>query len=118
MDVVLLEVGMGGQYDATSVIEKPTVCGITSLGYDHMPLLGKTLAEIAWHKAGIMKVRCARTHPSAGDLFPTTNFLGTASQGCRPTQSPKQTRPCQYSGSARSNCRSIACDGNLAYLSC
>ncbi|TPX64289.1 tetrahydrofolate synthase [Spizellomyces sp. 'palustris'] len=56
VDVVLLEVGMGGQYDATSVIEKPTVCGITSLGFDHMPLLGKTLPEIAWHKAGIMKV--------------------------------------------------------------
>ncbi|KAJ3181786.1 Folylpolyglutamate synthetase [Geranomyces variabilis] len=55
VDVVLLEVGMGGAYDATNVIERPVVCGITSLGFDHVPLLGHTLADIAWHKAGVMK---------------------------------------------------------------
>ncbi|KAJ3149523.1 Folylpolyglutamate synthetase [Geranomyces michiganensis] len=55
VDVVLLEVGMGGAYDATNVIEQPVVCGITSLGFDHVPLLGHTLADIAWHKAGVMK---------------------------------------------------------------
>ena len=35
---------------------QPLVCGVTSLGYDHTSLLGKTLKEIAWHKAGIFKV--------------------------------------------------------------
>ncbi|KAI8821993.1 Mur ligase [Fimicolochytrium jonesii] len=55
VDAVVLEVGMGGEYDSTNVVEKPIVCGITALGYDHTPLLGTTLAEIAWHKAGIMK---------------------------------------------------------------
>jgi folylpolyglutamate synthase len=51
-----MEVGVGGEYDATNVFEKPVVTGITSLGFDHMALLGDTLASIAWHKAGIMKV--------------------------------------------------------------
>ena len=56
VDVAIMETGMGGSYDATNVIQRPIVCGITSLGFDHMAILGTTLAEIAWHKAGIMKV--------------------------------------------------------------
>ncbi|KFK35117.1 hypothetical protein AALP_AA5G238200 [Arabis alpina] len=55
VDVVILEVGLGGRFDATNVIQKPVVCGITSLGYDHMEILGHTLAEIAAEKAGIFK---------------------------------------------------------------
>ncbi|CAN8268056.1 unnamed protein product [Cochlearia groenlandica] len=57
VDVVILEVGLGGRFDATNVIKKPIVCGITSLGYDHMEILGHTLAEIAGEKAGIFKSR-------------------------------------------------------------
>ncbi|KAL6503728.1 hypothetical protein OROGR_025651 [Orobanche gracilis] len=41
VDVAILEVGLGGQFDATNVVEKPIVCGITSLGYDHMEILGR-----------------------------------------------------------------------------
>eukprot|EP00897_Mesotaenium_endlicherianum_P007724 jgi/Mesen1/6980/ME000362S06109 len=55
VDVALLEVGIGGRYDATNVVKAPAVCGVTSLGYDHMELLGNTLAEIAGEKAGIFK---------------------------------------------------------------
>ncbi|TPX45785.1 tetrahydrofolate synthase [Synchytrium endobioticum] len=55
VDVAIMETGMGGVYDATNVIHRPVVCGISSLGFDHMAVLGKTLSEIAWHKAGIMK---------------------------------------------------------------
>ncbi|KAJ3190306.1 Folylpolyglutamate synthetase [Gaertneriomyces sp. JEL0708] len=55
VDIVLFEVGMGGQYDSTNIISKPVVCGITSLGLDHIPLLGRSLEDIAWHKAGILK---------------------------------------------------------------
>ena len=57
VDVTVLEVGIGGQYDSTNVVEKPVVCGVTSLDIDHTNLLGHTLEEIAWHKAGIFKVR-------------------------------------------------------------
>ncbi|KAK7094761.1 hypothetical protein V1264_006266 [Littorina saxatilis] len=55
VDVVLLEVGIGGQYDSTNVVSSPVVCGISSLDLDHTSLLGHTLEEIAWHKAGIFK---------------------------------------------------------------
>eukprot|EP00123_Amoebidium_parasiticum_P018041 comp24078_c1_seq1/m.43342 comp24078_c1_seq1/g.43342 ORF comp24078_c1_seq1/g.43342 comp24078_c1_seq1/m.43342 type:complete len:568 (-) comp24078_c1_seq1:241-1944(-) len=52
---VVLEVGIGGEYDPTNVVARPVVCGLTSIGYDHQRMLGSTIAEIAWHKAGIMK---------------------------------------------------------------
>ncbi len=55
VDVAILEVGIGGTYDTTNIVRKPVVCGITSLGIDHTALLGNTVEEIAWHKAGIMK---------------------------------------------------------------
>lgn len=55
VDVAILEVGLGGTWDATNVVPAPVVCGITSLGYDHMDILGHTLTLIAGEKAGIMK---------------------------------------------------------------
>ncbi|XP_073267046.1 folylpolyglutamate synthase isoform X3 [Populus alba] len=55
VDVAILEVGLGGKFDATNVVQKPIVCGIASLGYDHMEILGDTLAQIAGEKAGIFK---------------------------------------------------------------
>uniref|UniRef100_A0A7N0UVQ6 Folylpolyglutamate synthase n=1 Tax=Kalanchoe fedtschenkoi TaxID=63787 RepID=A0A7N0UVQ6_KALFE len=56
VDVAILEVGLGGRFDATNVVQKPVVCGISSLGYDHMEILGNTLGEIAGEKAGIFKL--------------------------------------------------------------
>ena len=55
IDVAVVEVGIGGRYDATNIVP-PTVCGITSLGLEHTDILGDTLTKIAYHKAGIMKV--------------------------------------------------------------
>ncbi|XP_078382408.1 folylpolyglutamate synthase, mitochondrial-like isoform X2 [Oculina patagonica] len=55
VDVVILEVGIGGAYDSTNIIRKPVVCGVTSLGMDHVSTLGGTLENIAWQKAGIFK---------------------------------------------------------------
>ena len=54
-DVIILETGLGGRLDATNVIQKPALCVITEIGYDHMEYLGSTLAEIAGEKAGIIK---------------------------------------------------------------
>lgn len=55
VDTAIYEVGVGGKYDSTNVVEKPTVTGITSLGIDHTLMLGDTIELIAWNKAGIMK---------------------------------------------------------------
>ena len=52
---VVLEVGLGGRFDATNVIAKPAVTAITNIDYDHTEILGKTLKEIAYDKAGIVK---------------------------------------------------------------
>jgi dihydrofolate synthase/folylpolyglutamate synthase len=54
-DYLLLEVGLGGNFDATNVISKPAVTVITSLGLDHQQYLGETIQEIAFAKAGILK---------------------------------------------------------------
>ncbi|KAL7583384.1 hypothetical protein Lser_V15G44164 [Lactuca serriola] len=55
VDVAIMEVGLGGKFDATNVVQNPIVCGISSLGYDHTEILGDTLALIAGEKAGIFK---------------------------------------------------------------
>ncbi len=54
-DIVVLEVGMGGKFDATNVIDCPECALICSIGFDHMDFLGNSLAEIASEKAGIIK---------------------------------------------------------------
>jgi len=54
-DVVLLETGLGGRFDATNVIAKPAVTALSSISMDHMQYLGETLALIAGEKAAIMK---------------------------------------------------------------
>ena len=54
-DLVVLEVGLGGRYDATNVIPVPEVAAITSISFDHRDFLGTTLAAIAGEKAGVMK---------------------------------------------------------------
>ncbi|RHZ02578.1 hypothetical protein DYB35_010117 [Aphanomyces astaci] len=55
VDVVILEVGLGGRLDATNVVKNPVVCGITTLDLDHTRVLGDTIDKIAREKAGIMK---------------------------------------------------------------
>ncbi|VDN51557.1 unnamed protein product [Dracunculus medinensis] len=55
VDVAIIEVGIGGEYDCTNVILNPVVCGITRLDLDHTSILGNTIESIAWHKAGIFK---------------------------------------------------------------
>jgi len=56
-DALILEVGLGGKYDATNVIQKPKVTIITPVGFDHMEFFGNSLADIAAEKAGIIKPR-------------------------------------------------------------
>ncbi|MEF9992371.1 MAG: folylpolyglutamate synthase/dihydrofolate synthase family protein [Peptostreptococcaceae bacterium] len=58
VDFVALEVGLGGRYDATNVIEKPIVSVITSISMDHIGVLGDTLGKIAFEKGGIIKENC------------------------------------------------------------
>jgi dihydrofolate synthase / folylpolyglutamate synthase len=54
-DVVLLETGLGGTFDATNVIDQPLASVLMPISMDHMQFLGNSLVEIAANKAGIMK---------------------------------------------------------------
>jgi folylpolyglutamate synthase len=81
VQVWILEVGMGGRYDATNcwdmiadddadadntaTISTTTVCGVTCLDLDHTRVLGNTLEQIAWEKGGIFSVR---KEPSVGPV--------------------------------------------------
>ena len=55
VDYIVLEVGLGGRFDSTNIIEKSLASVIATIDYDHMDVLGTTLAEIAYQKAGIIK---------------------------------------------------------------
>lgn len=54
-DLVLLETGLGGEFDATNLVPKPALTAITPIGIDHVQFLGPTLSQIAKAKAGIIK---------------------------------------------------------------
>ncbi|CDO95840.1 unnamed protein product [Kluyveromyces dobzhanskii CBS 2104] len=66
----IYEVGVGGEFDSTNIIQKPTVCGVSALGIDHTFMLGDTIEEIAWNKGGIFKEGApaftAKSQPEAG----------------------------------------------------
>lgn len=54
-DIVILETGLGGRWDATNVIEKPICSVLTSIDFDHTKILGETIEKIALEKCGIIK---------------------------------------------------------------
>lgn len=71
VDVAVIEAGLGGRFDATNVIS-PILSVITSIGLDHMAILGDTLEEIAQEKAGIIKPGVPLVvGPSAARFFPS-----------------------------------------------
>src|SRR5579872_4429786 len=72
VDIAIVEVGLGGRLDSTNII-RPDLSVITNIGYDHMNLLGDTLAAIAFEKAGIIKPRVpvviGEYHPETAPIF-------------------------------------------------
>jgi dihydrofolate synthase/folylpolyglutamate synthase len=54
-DLVVLETGMGGRFDATNIIKRPLLSVITKISLDHTQILGTTMENIAFEKAGIIK---------------------------------------------------------------
>ena len=66
-DVLLLEVGLGGRFDATNVIDHPVASVVTPVSMDHMDYLGDTVAKIAGEKAGIIKRGCPAVFAAQND---------------------------------------------------
>lgn len=71
IEVGVIEVGMGGRYDATNAITDPYVTVITKIGLDHQSFLGETVKEIAYQKAGIIKtgVTCIVDGTNTSEVF-------------------------------------------------
>ena len=85
-DVVCLEVGMGGRFDATNVISSPIVSVIVSISFDHVNILGDTLEKIAFEKCGIIKpTRPVVTYPEQDDDVLAVIMEQCAVKGCRLT---------------------------------
>ena len=83
VDAVVLEVGLGGRLDATNVIRSPAVCGVTSLGLDHVEVLGDTVGKIAREKAGIFKPHCpAITSPQVPEAMASLQTRAAEVDGC------------------------------------
>ncbi len=66
-DVLLLEVGLGGRYDATNVVDRPLASIVTPVSLDHVEFLGDTVEKIAREKAGIFKRGCLAVIGMQGD---------------------------------------------------
>ena len=92
VDVVVLETGLGGRLDSTNIVT-PVLSIITNIGLDHCDMLGETLSEIAFEKAGIIKPRVpvvvGETHPETTPVFerkvlytnlPEPAFMGNRSE--------------------------------------
>ncbi len=75
VDIAVIEVGLGGRLDSTNIIV-PEVSVITNISRDHMNILGDTIEEIAFEKAGIIKnavpVVIGETHPATAEIFRET----------------------------------------------
>ena len=82
VDVAVIEVGLGGRLDSTNVIT-PLISVITNIGFDHTDILGDTLEQIAYEKAGIIKsgvpVVVGETQPETEPVFRETAALANAS---------------------------------------
>ncbi len=80
-DIVVLETGLGGQLDATNVIDRPLAAVITSIGLDHTEVLGNTLESIAVNKCGIIKPGCDVICPPLPDAVHEIIVKTCARQG-------------------------------------
>jgi dihydrofolate synthase/folylpolyglutamate synthase len=58
VEVAVIETGLGGRFDVTNIIKKPLVCAITSIAKEHQEILGNTIEQITFEKAGIIKKNC------------------------------------------------------------
>ena len=76
LDVIILEVGMGGRFDATNILDmdgRNAVCGVTLLDLDHTRVLGDTLEQIAWEKGGIFQAIKGQSDYDESTQQPTTD---------------------------------------------
>lgn len=80
VDYAVVEVGLGGRYDSTNVIENPTCTIITTIDFDHTERLGNTIEKIATEKAGIIKPDCPVVINATNKGFETIKSIASDDQ--------------------------------------
>ena len=89
-DVIILETGLGGTYDATNIMPRKNLCIITQIGLDHMAQLGNTIAEIASEKAGILRENTPVIYRGYGEEAPVirsrAQMRGISEKQCYPVE--------------------------------
>ena len=91
VDVLILEVGLGGKYDATNIVPKPLLSLIMSISIDHTDFLGDSIEKIATEKAGIIKKNCPVVLYSQSKIV--YNIMWTKAQELNaPFFSPEDTK--------------------------
>lgn len=105
-DVVVLETGLGGRFDATNVIQKPLACVITPISLDHTAILGDTVEQIASEKAGILKERC-----------PVVVASGQPEQALKVIEEQAQLKHCRLLVAEKSMVQAVAGNLNGTYFS-
>ncbi len=93
-DLVVLECGMGGEGDATNIIPPPLCAVFTSIGPDHLGILGNSLEEIACTKAGIIKPGCRVVSAPQDPEVSKVLYERASSLGC-PIDQTDETAICQ-----------------------
>ena len=83
-DVLLLEVGLGGRFDATNVVPRPAVTVVTPVSIDHPEFLGSTVERIAFEKAGILKRHVPAVLAPQGDAAMAVLCREAEALGLRP----------------------------------
>jgi dihydrofolate synthase/folylpolyglutamate synthase len=83
VDFAVMETGLGGRFDTVSAVEKLILSSITSIGFDHMHMLGNSLEQIAYEKCGIMRtgVPCV-IHPQSNGAY-SAIFSSADSLNCK-----------------------------------
>ena len=91
VDILILEVGLGGKYDATNIVPKPLLSLIMSISIDHTDFLGDSIEKIAAEKAGIIKKNCPVVLYSQSKMV--YNIMWTRAQELNaPFFSPENTK--------------------------
>jgi len=84
VELAIIEVGLGGRFDATNLISAPEISIITSIGLDHQEQLGNSIEKIALNKAGIIKQRTNLILGELDEVAKQTIMLEAKSKGVTP----------------------------------
>jgi folylpolyglutamate synthase/dihydropteroate synthase len=90
-EVLILEVGLGGNFDAVNAVQGPRISGLSFIGNDHAQIIGPTLKDVATEKAGIFTKSCTNAYTCEHEYYETIQEIAKTEVQQLPNQNiPKQ----------------------------